>query len=399
MNLRRSLKRFAAAAAWWVLVLAGSPALSQPVPPDAEIVQMLSARVDVQKRGTGVVVGIARPEGNRIIAYGTRGLADKTPVDGNTVYDLGSVTKVFTGLLLADMAQRREVALGDPAQEYFPPGQVKLPTYEGSVMTLADLATHTSGLPFRPNNLASKDPHNQYAGYTLDDLYAFLSACKLNRAPGSRYEYSNVGFALLGLALSRRANMDYEDLLRSRITAPLGMQDTQILPTGGMQRREALPYDYNLKPTEHSDMVGAMESAGALRSTANDLLKLLDAFLGLRRSQLLPAMNAMTMIRRPGGMKPATAIVIAWNIYDDGAREIVWKNGNVDGYRAFIGYDAKARLGVVALANAQTAEGVDDIGLHLLDPAIRVDLRVPRPPASPKPSRRSIPSARVRTRS
>lgn len=368
---------------------------------------MLSTRADVQKRATGIVVGIARPEGNRIIAYGTRGLADRTPVDGNTVYDLGSVTKVFTGLLLADMAQRREVALGDPAQEYFPPDRVKLPTYGGSLVTLADLATHTSGLPFRPTNLVSKDSHNQYAGYTLDDLYAFLSACKLNRAPGSRYEYSNVGFALLGLALSTRANMDYADLLRTRITTPLGMQDTRILPTDDMQRREALPYDYNLRPAQHSDMVGALESAGALRSTANDLLKLLDGFLGIRTSQLSPAMGAMTMLRRPGGMRPSTSIAIAWNIYDDGPREIVWKNGNVDGYRAFVGYDAKARLGIVALANAETSEGADDIGLHLLDPAIPVNLLVPRPhykiaasgARSPTVSRRSIPNARVRTRS
>ena len=277
------------------------------------------------------------------------------------------------------MAQRNEVALGDPVQEYFLPDRVKLPTYEGSLITLPDLATHTSGLPFRPYNLVSKDPHNQYAGYTVDDLYAFLSACKLNRASGSHYEYSNVGFGLLGLALSRRANMDYEDLLRTRITAPLGMQDTRIRSTGDMQRREAVPYDYELKPAQHSNMVGALESAGALRSTANDLLKLLDAFLGFRKSQLSPAMSAMTVIRRPGGMKPATAIALAWNIYDDGAREIVWKNGNVDGYRAFVGYDAKARLGVVALANAQTAEGADDIGLHLLDPALPVNLLVTRP--------------------
>lgn len=368
-----------AALACSLLAFAATPAFAQTFPSDAQILQMLSTRVDLQKHATGIVVGIAGPKGNRVLAYGTRGLDDRTLVDGNTVYDIGSVTKIFTALLLAGMAQRGEVSLGDPVQLYFDANKVKLPAYGGSVMTLADLATHSSGLPLRPGNLVSKDPHNQYAGYTTEDLYAFLSSYRLKWAPGSRYEYSNVGFGLLGLALSHRGKLDFPDLLRTRVTQPLGMKDTSILPSADMQRREALPYDYQLKPAVHSEMTGGLAGAGALRSTANDLLKLLDAFLGIRKSALAPAMQAMTALRRAGGMHPATAIALGWNIYDDGAREIVWKNGSVNGYRSFLGYDAKAQLGIVALANAQTGEGVDDIGMHLLDPSRPVDMHMPPP--------------------
>ncbi len=361
-----------------VLTVSGAAARSPApqIPTDSEILQFLTVRVDMQRRGTGVVVGIARPTADRIVAYGTLGLDDKRRVDGNTVFDIGSITKMFTALLLTDMVQHHEVALDDPASKYLPADRVTMPMRNGRQITLADLATHTAGLPLRPTNLTSSDPLNKYSGYSTDAQFAFLSSYKLPRDPGSQYEYSNVGFGLLGQVLSLRTGETYSDLLRDRITGPLGMRDTRIDATDEMKRRQAIGYDEALKPAPHWDY-GALESAGALRSTANDLLKLLDAALGNRKSDLLPAMNTMLATRRPGGMEPATEIALAWNILRDGKREIAWKNGSVGGFRAFIGYDPVEKLGVVALANAQTGAGVDDIGLHLLDPNIPVDMQVP----------------------
>jgi CubicO group peptidase (beta-lactamase class C family) len=364
-------------AAFGILALASVAAQAARLPSDAEIIQMLSVRVDLQKGATGIVVGIAQPHGDRIVAYGTRGLNDRTRVDGHTVYDVGSITKVFTALLLADMAERHAVRLDEPVQNLLPPGRVIMPSFNGTPITLADLATHTSGLPLRPGNLPSKDPVNPYAGYTEDQLYAFLSSFQLKRQPGTTYEYSNVGYGLLGLVLAAHERTQYADLVATRITAPLGMADTRIVPTQSMLAREAAPYDKELKPMPHEDE-GVLEAAGSYRSTANDLLKSLDAALGFRKSPLKTAIDEMTKVRRPGGMQPSTFIGLAWNIYDDGGREIVYKNGSVNGYRAFMGYDAKARLGVVALANAQTSEGADLIGLHLLDPNIAVNMSVPR---------------------
>ena len=335
---------------------------------------MLAVRVDQQRGATGIVVGIAQPDGNHVIAYGTRGVEDKAPVNGDTVYDIGSITKVFTALLLSDMAQKHEVALDDRAGKYLP--GTTLPSRNGKEISLTDLATHTSGLPLRPTNLPSKDPANPYAGYTRKQLNTFLSGYLLTRDPGSMYEYSNVGFALLGETLSTRAEKDYADLVRARITGPLGMSDTSIDPIRDMQQRAAVGYDSDLHPVAHWDL-GAVASAGAFRSTANDLLKFLDACLGFKKSGLLSGMDAMLTVRRPGGMSPSSGIALAWNIYDDNGREIFWKNGSVGGFRAFLGFDRATRVGVVALANAQTGNGVDDIGLHLLDPAYSVDLEIP----------------------
>jgi D-alanyl-D-alanine-carboxypeptidase/D-alanyl-D-alanine-endopeptidase len=343
--------------------------------PDREIRQMLVTRVDVQKQATGVVVGIVEPRGRRVITYGTRGLADRRPMTGDTVVDIGSITKLFTSLLLADLAVRGELAIDDPVSRYLP-AEVRVPERDGLPITLADLATHTAGLPLRPSNLVSADPDNKYAGYTIERLYEFLSAYALPRTPGTAYEYSNVGYGLLGHVIARRIGKDYAAAVRSRITGPLGMADTRIVPTPAMKARTAVGYTLEMKPAVSWDF-GALEGAGALRSTANDLMKLLEACLGYRKTALAPALRVMVATRRPGGMQPSTQIALGWNVLVAGERELVWKNGSVGGYRAFIGFDLAARVGVVALSNAQTGIGVDDIGLHLLDPAQPVDLWTP----------------------
>ena len=363
-----------------VLMLAASPAFAQasapPRVPNAEILKLLVARVDVEKCGTGIVVGIIEPQGKRVLAYGTMGIDDKRPVDGDTVFDLGSITKVFTALLLSDMVERSEVALDDRAQKYLPI-EVHLPTRGGKEITLVDLATHTAGLPGHPANLDPKDPE-QSRGYTTELLYQFLSSYVPPSDIGTHYQYSSVGYGLLGQVLSRRAGISYEELLRLRITQPLGMEDTRITPTPQMLAHTPIGYDAHRLPLEH-ERFQVLGSAGALRSSANDLLIFLEAVLDYRKTALLPALGPMLNTRRPGGTPPAagglegsTQIALGWNVFTHGSQEIVWKNGSVSGFRAFLGYDRRTRLGVVALINAQTTGGADDIGLHILDARFKV---------------------------
>jgi len=346
---------------------------------DEAIRKMLSTRVDLQKQATGIVVGVIDSMGSRIVSYGTMGLSDRRPVNGDTVFDVGSITKVLTALLLADMAQRGEVSLDDPAAKYLDAKKVKLPERGGKQITLIDLATHTSGLPLRPTNLVSKDPNDKYRGYIVDLMYECLSSFTLPRDIGTKYEYSNIGYGLLGHVLEKRMGKPYGGLVESRITQPLEMKDTHIGLNSAMKSRMAAGYNNELTPIPSEWHFGVLQSAGAFSSTANDLLKFLGAVLGFKQSPLQPAMKSMLDIRRPGGMQPSTQIALAWNVYIDGEQEVVWKNGSVGGYRSFIGFDPKAGVGVVALANAQTAVGADDIGLHLLDEHIPVDLHIPKP--------------------
>ncbi|MGC1520781.1 MAG: serine hydrolase, partial [Steroidobacteraceae bacterium] len=162
------------------------------------------------------MVGVIDAKGRRIVAYGSLEKADKRPLDGDTVFEIGSITKVFTSLLLADMVQRGEVKLDDPIAKYLP-ASAKVPERNGHSITLVDLATHTSALPRMPANFRPKDPANPYADYTDEQLYAFLSSYELIRDVGAKYEYSNLGFGLLGQGLAHRAGTDYETLVETRI--------------------------------------------------------------------------------------------------------------------------------------------------------------------------------------
>jgi len=347
------------------------------VPSDGEIREILVRRIDQQKQAVGIVVGVVEPAGRRIVAYGRRAKDDLGALDGDSIFEIGSLSKVFTSLLLADMVQRKEVALDDPAAKYLP-DHVKVPARSGRSITLVDLSTHTSGLPRLPGNLTPKDPTNPYANYTVNDLYEFLSGYALPRDPGSEFEYSNLGGGLLGHVLARRAGMDYESLVRSRITEPLGMPDTGITLSASVKERMATGHNAVLAPVANWDLP-ALAGAGALRSSANDILTFLEAFLGYRKSPLAAAMAAMLEVRRPVAKME---VGLGWMISSAHEREIAGHDGGTGGFRSWAGYDPRARIGVVVLSNASTPIGVFDIGIHLLNP--KWALANPEPPARPE---------------
>jgi CubicO group peptidase (beta-lactamase class C family) len=335
-----------------------------------EIREILLKRIDHQKQAVGLVVGVIEPNGRRVVAYGELASGDPRTLDGDTVFEIGSVSKVFTSLLLADMVNRKEVSLDDPAAKYLP-ASVAMPQRAGKSITLLDLSTHRSGLPRLPGNLRPKNPLNPYADYSVEELYQFLSSYTLPRDPGSEFEYSNLGGGLLGHLLARRAGLDFESLVRSRITQPLNMPDTGITLSFSMERRMATGHTAALAPTSRWD-TPTLAGAGALRSSANDMLTLLEAFLGYKESPLAPAMNAMLEVRRPAG---PSEIGLGVLIYTKDGRQIVWHNGGTGGFRSFFGYDPQQRTGAVVLSNA--ASGVDDIGFHLLNPRLPLANRQP----------------------
>jgi D-alanyl-D-alanine-carboxypeptidase/D-alanyl-D-alanine-endopeptidase len=341
-------------------------------PTDAEIATMLAERIKT-KEGVGIVVGVIEPAGRRVIASGSLAKGDKRPLNGDTVFEIGSTTKVFTSLLLGDMVQRGEVALADPVAKYLPAGS-RMPERGNRSITLEDLATHTSGLPRLPANLAPKNPANPYSDYSVEQLHQFLSSYQLTRDIGSQYEYSNLGAGLLGHVLARRAGSDYETLVRSRISELLGMASTGIALSPEKQNRLAVGHNEAVEPVSNWDLP-TLAGAGALRSSANDLLLFLAANLGYSNSPLGPAMAATLKVRRPTGA-PDLEVALGWHVFTRNGSEVVWHNGGTGGYRSFLGFDPKSRTGVVVLSNAVVLAGeVDNIGQHLLDP--HVPLKAP----------------------
>jgi serine-type D-Ala-D-Ala carboxypeptidase/endopeptidase len=340
--------------------------------PDAEIRQILVDRVDAQHKSLGIVAGIVTPQGRRVVAHGRLDRGDPRAVDGDTIFEIGSVTKVFTSLLLADMVVRGEVALADPVDKYLPAG-VKAPEWNGRKIALVDLATHTSGLPFFPSNFLPVEDRAAYGKYTLEQFYQFLSTYELPREPGTQWEYSNTGGGLLGLALARRAGMEYESLVHMRITGPLGMESTGITLAPQLHARLAAGHGERLEPEPAWDLP-ALAGAGSLRSSANDLLALLAAFTGAAKSPLATAMAAMPETVRPNRLYMLDQ-ALGWFVIGKGDDQFYIHGGGTHGFASSLAYDPKTRTGVVVLSNA--AGSVDDIARHLLRPSLPLDK--PRP--------------------
>jgi D-alanyl-D-alanine-carboxypeptidase/D-alanyl-D-alanine-endopeptidase len=335
---------------------------------DSAIRAIIKERVDA-KLATGIVVGVLEPNGHRrVVAYGVSGTA--RPLDENSVFEIGSITKTFTAAVLSDMVRRGEVRLDDPVAKYLP-SSVKIPARNGRQITLLDLATQSSGLPRMPSNFAPKDPSNPFADYSVDAMYAFLSSYELPRDIGAQYEYSNLGVGLLGHALTLRANQGLETLYRRRLLDPLGMSDTRIALTPLMRERLALGHNEQGQVVPNWD-IPTLGGAGALRSTVSDMLKYVAANLASdvdsTRGTLAPVLHATHVRRRDAGTD-RMGIGLAWHILrrpDSGV--IVWHNGGTGGYRTFAGYDPARRTGVVVLTNSNI--DADDIALHLLAPTL-----------------------------
>jgi CubicO group peptidase (beta-lactamase class C family) len=344
------------------------------LPSDGDIRKILIQRIDEYRQSVGIAVGVMELTGRRIVTQGALEQGDPRPLTGDTVFEIGSITKVFTALLLTDMVQHGEVALTDAVATYLPP-QVPVPQRNGRQITLHDLATHRSGLPRMPSNFTPKDPGNPYADYRVEDLYQFLSTYELPRDVDARAEYSNLGFGLLGHALERRAGTDFESLMRTRILEPLGMSSTRISLTPAMKARLASGHNGKLERVSNWETM-TLAGAVGLRSTANDMVTFLAANLGFTESPLSRAMSAMLRVRRSTGEERAIGweVVTLDGVFARDGHSIIWMSGATGGYRAFIGFDRKARTGVVVLANAFSlseglsgTENIDDIGLHLLD--------------------------------
>jgi D-alanyl-D-alanine-carboxypeptidase/D-alanyl-D-alanine-endopeptidase len=306
----------------------------------------------------GIVVGIVTPCGSETYAYGQTALSGGQSVDENTVFEIGSIGKTFTALLLADMVGRKEVLFDDPIEQFLP-GNINVPKFNGRSITLMDLATHTSGLPAIPDNLAPADELNPYADYTVEQMYEALAQTRLTREIGSRYEYSNFGMGLLGHILSLQSGLSYEALVITRIANELGMPDTSVTLTPAMQSHLATGYR-DKEPFPLWD-IPTLAGAGALRSTVRDMLTFLAANIGLQESRLY---EAMQLTHEPRYPTTSMRVGLAWHIRTQGALQIIEHHGATGGYWGFTGFVRDKQVGVVVLTNTFT--DIDEIGLDLL---------------------------------
>ena len=273
----------------------------------------------------------------------------------NHVYEIGSVTKTFTSLLLADMVRKGEVSLDDPIDKYLPPG-VKARTFNGKHITLANLATHRSSLPRMPSNFKPANPADPYADYEQKMLYEFINSCELTHEIGSQNEYSNLGMALLGNLLAHVAGMDYNTLLRTRVLEPLGMTGASL--TVNDSNRSMIATGHNDGDPVSNWELNCMSPAGALKVSAEEMVRYVSAQMGLQKSELFDAMKETQM------EVPGAGMGLAWMITDG---KIVGHGGATGGYQSYVGFLSDHSKGVVVLSNSSM--NVGELGMAALDPS------------------------------
>ena len=316
------------------------------------------------RKYVGLAVGVRHGEATYTTGRGRVGPDRPEPPDERTIFEIGSITKVFTAILLADMAREGLVALDDPVQRHLPEGVV-LPV-RGRPITLADLATHTSGLPRLPKGLlrlAMKESKNPYASFTMEQLWAAVPRTRPRREPGRKLRYSNYGPGLLGNVLALRAGTTYEELVAERICRPLGLVDTAIAVPEEKLDRFAQGHSRRGRPVPHWDLP-ALAGAGALRSTVSDLLRFLDAQLG---NAPAPLLEAMRTTHAPRANRGKLEIGLGWFRLPlrDSAHRAIWHDGGTGGFYSVAGFVPERDLAAVVFTNS--ARPVDRIGLEIVE--------------------------------
>ena len=288
--------------------------------------------------GAGVAIGVTKLGARRVFTYGT--------ARPDSVFEIGSITKTFTGLLLARMAVRGQVRLEDPVRGLLPEGAVTKPRTRE--ITLLDLGTHHSGLPPMPGNLNPDGEPNPGADYHAADLYDYLGRRGVAKPPETTFAYSNLGFGLLGQALADRAGTTYANLMLQQITGPLGMPDTAVALSAGQQGRLIQGYNTEHRPVPAWDL-DALAGAGAIRSTAGDMLTYLEANLYPEKlpSGLRDALLQSHQLR--ADVAPGMRIALAWIRNTDTG--IYWHNGAISGYSSYAFFHPGKGYAAVVLLN------------------------------------------------
>ncbi len=355
-----------------------------------EVARLATPLVDASgltpTRSVGLVVMVVTDQGTRTFGFGARSAGGATPPDGDTFFQVGSISKTFTGLLLAAQIESSGGTLlaSTPVNALLAP-DLRMPGFGTQPVTVAQLATHYGGLPAFPNNMTGPAFYPAQ-GYTRAQLATYLSGFTQSVAPGTTYEYSNTGSGLLALALGDRAGLaPYSALLAAQLTGPLGMSDTglnEVPFTNGIAPRLAQGYRSTgaaLVPMALSDM-GVLEGAGEIISTGNDMAKFLRVLSGIAPFPVAGAVERATAPRAPGATGTMTGYGL--DIYTVAGGVQQWeKAGLVAGYTAYIAFRRQPGAAVAILSNRAQHQAVVSVAREVVNlltpPPVSVEVTGP----------------------
>ncbi|TAF65879.1 MAG: hypothetical protein EAZ55_07815 [Cytophagales bacterium] len=337
---------------------------SNPLSTDLEkaIDKMVMENYMLMTNTVGLSVGIIKEGEMYFYHYGETTKGNQTLPDDLTLYEIGSISKTFTGYLLTKAIAEGKTEWTD-SPNLFLPKTIAALHYQGKNITLRHLVNHSSGLPRMPNNIFNSpktDKNNPYKNYTTEDMYTFLSQFKPTRAPEAQYEYSNLGFGLLGVILEKIYQKNYEELILEQICMPLQMKNTRITLSETDRKRLAQGYTKETQPTSTWEFQ-SMVAAGGIRSCLEDVMRYVAA-------QMYPLQTMKVTIeemQQSTYQYGQTEVGIAWHLLRRGNYEIWNHSGGTGGYSTFVAFCPQTQNGVVLLSNVQ--EEVAPLGVQIID--------------------------------
>ncbi|MBN1388368.1 MAG: beta-lactamase family protein [Bacteroidales bacterium] len=329
----------------------------------------------------GAAIGIIKNQQEEELFYGSLSNNNSSPPDEHSVFEIGSITKSFTATLLAQMILDGKISLQDEVEPFLPYGEVSIPVWEETNITIKHLATHSSGLPRAPQESSQPlpsgyDPYDPYAAYTAGDVYDYLTYhCNLLYEPGTQYSYSNTAFGLIGHLLGLIESSSYEELITTEVFEPLGLYKTSLFLTEEQIANLAPGHDESLDSVKNYNAQDIFQGAGFIKSSLHDMMIYLKAQMGLMDTSLE---DAMLMTQQShfevGGVIYSDregyynlSLGLAWHIdlLPEGYT-FHWHGGRTNGYMAYMAFDLESQTGVVILCNQSTPNVIIRFGEDVL---------------------------------
>lgn len=307
----------------------------------------------------GLSIGFIEGKNYGVVHAGAA--VDGEKATSRTIYEIGSITKVFTSLLLADAVTRGDVVL-DQSAKVSNRAEIRLPKLDGQSISWLQLSTHRSGLPRLPSNLQPIDLMNPYRNYDAKEAAKFLSSFQLSRAPGATQEYSNFAVSVLGYLVAEKAGQSYEDLLKKRIADPLGMSDCAIKLTSEQTKRFATPHNAfgsTASPWTFSNLPGA----GGIRASMRDMMRFAKAQLTPPDNNLGKAIE-LAWKKHTDADASGSAMGLGWMIMVDGQTR--WHNGQTGGYHSALFINRATKTAAIILCNTAVVKEIDELAIKII---------------------------------
>ena len=333
----------------------------------ADIEKEVQSRIETGYH-LNTVIGVIDKNGTRFYNYGQMSLTDSLKPNENSIFEIGSVAKIFTTALIADLELNKEIEINNSINQYMPVFDQVLKN-NNRIITLEDLINHTSGLPRNPTNV-KRDDSNRYSDYSKADLIEFLSSYTVDSST-KEYVYSNLAYLVLENVIENKTKKSYESLINDKIWGTLGMNDSYFTVPDAKRDRLVTPYRTG-EHVEELDM-GQFPAGGGIKTTAKEMIRFIAAQLGIHSTTLDSALKLtheerFSNIDGEFGLEYEGKLGLAWDIMErkESGKTIHYHKGGTNGFVSFAGFNLEDQIGVVVLASGH--RWWSDLGFKILDP-------------------------------